>query len=50
LGDKEGVCGHYILTYPSGGSLLTSSGHWIELMKLDSSFESMVKLAKEEYG
>lgn len=27
--DKEGQAGHILLTYPSGGCLLTSMGHWI---------------------
>jgi hypothetical protein len=35
IGDLKGACGHCLLTYPSGGKLLTSSGHWIELVKLD---------------
>lgn len=28
---------HVLLTYPSGGMILTSMGHWIELMKIDTS-------------
>lgn len=32
---KKGQAGHVLLTYKSGGHLLTSMGHWIELMKID---------------
>jgi len=33
----EGTAGHVLLTYPSGGMILTSMGHWVELMKIDTS-------------
>lgn len=29
VNDKEGQAGHILLSYPSGGYLLTSMGHWI---------------------
>ena len=29
IGDYEGTAGHVLLTYPSGGLILTSMGHWI---------------------
>jgi len=32
-----GAAGHVLLTYPTGGKILTSMGHWIELMKVDTS-------------
>ena len=46
----KGVCGHVLLTYESGGKMLTSCGHWIELIKLDVSEENLVALAQQEYG
>ena len=39
IGKNEGAAGHVLLTYPSGGSILTSCGHWVELVKLDVSKE-----------
>jgi hypothetical protein len=33
----QGSAGHVLLTYPTGGKILTSMGHWIELMKIDTS-------------
>ena len=33
----KGIAGHVLLKYPSGGQILTSCGHWIELVKLDVS-------------
>lgn len=35
-GAKGSAC-HVLLTYPSGGMILTSMGHWVELMKIDTS-------------
>lgn len=37
IGDTKGSACHVLLTYPSGGMILTSMGHWIELMKIDTS-------------
>lgn len=34
---EQGSAGHVLLTYPTGGKILTSMGHWIELMKIDTS-------------
>jgi len=48
--DTKGVCGHTVLTYPGGGKLLTSCGHWIELAKLDVSEEALLRVARKEYG
>jgi hypothetical protein len=50
IGDVSGVCGHVLLSYPNGGKLLTSAGHWIELVKLDVTEEALIRVAKEEYG
>ena len=37
IGEYKGSAGHTLLTYPSGGMILTSMGHWVELMKIDTS-------------
>jgi len=29
IGEFNGSAGHVLLTYPSGGMILTSMGHWI---------------------
>lgn len=42
-----GLAGHVLLMRPSGGMLLTSMGHWIELVKLDASEESLLATAQE---
>lgn|SRR3990167_2330112 len=47
---KVGFAGHVILTYPSGGKILTSCGHWLELVKLDVSLENLLKAARNTYG
>ena len=47
---KHGGTGHVLLSYPSGGKLLTSAGHWVELVKLDVSEESLLRVAEQEYG
>lgn len=44
--DVKGQAGHVLLTYPSGGTLLTSMGHWIELMKVDTSEKVLFDLAE----
>lgn len=50
VGEKEGAAGHVILSYPSGGFLLTSMSHWVEVMKVDTSEKKLFEIAKEEYG
>merc|ERR1711907_689721 len=47
---KKGVAGHVTLTYPSGGQLVTSMGHWIELSKIDTSLESVLRVAQKNFG
>lgn len=32
IGSATGAAGHCLLTYPSGGMILTSMTHWISLM------------------
>lgn len=50
VNDKKGAAGHVVLTYKSGGCLLTSMGHWIELMKIDTSEERLFEVAAREFG
>jgi len=45
----KGTVGHALLEYPSGGILLISAGHWIELSNLDVNFDGLKKVA-ETYG
>lgn len=49
-GGAQGSAGHVLLTYPTGGTILTSSGHWIELVRLDVSMEALLKVAQTSYG
>jgi len=46
-----GLAGHVALTYSaSGGQLITSMGHWSELSRIDTSLESVLKVAGHEFG
>lgn len=47
---KRGVAGHVALSYPSGGQLITSMGHWIELTRINTSVESMMQVAARNFG
>jgi len=49
-GGHCGACGHAILTYPSGGALLVSAGHWIDLTKLNVSEERLLQVVAATYG
>jgi hypothetical protein len=44
-GGHRGLAGHVLLTYPSGGRLLASAGHWMELSRLDVTEESLLQAA-----
>lgn len=50
IGEYEGSAGHVLLRYPSGGVILTSMGHWIELMKIDTSENKLFAVAEQEFG
>lgn len=50
IGEHSGAAGHVLLTYPTGGQLLTSCGHWIELSKLDVSLDNLFKVAEQTWG
>lgn len=47
---KRGAAGHVCLTYKSGGQLITSMGHWIELSRIDTSVESLMQVAARNFG
>jgi hypothetical protein len=50
-GDRQGAAGHVLLKYPSGGILLVSAGHWVELVRLDGvSEERLLQTAADVYG
>jgi hypothetical protein len=45
------TCGHVMLTYPSGGRILVSAGHWIELSHLSGATEeSVLRMCTEQMG
>lgn len=47
---KKGAAGHVTLTYPSGGQLVTSMGHWIELTRLNTTVEEVLHAAEHNFG
>ncbi|CAE7583434.1 SCN11A [Symbiodinium natans] len=47
---KRGAAGHVALSYPSGGQLITSMGHWIELTRINTSAESIMEVAARNFG
>merc|ERR1712232_1227066 len=49
-GRKLGTAGHVTLTYAEGGQLVTSMGHWIELTRIDTSVESVMRVAMHNFG
>lgn len=49
IGEYVGFLGHVLLTFPSGGQILTSAVHWKDLQKMDISMAAMEKvLSKKE--
>ena len=46
----KGLAGHVVLSYKNGGKILTSCGHWVELVKLDVTKESLLLHAERNYG
>ena len=50
IGLKKGCAGHVLLTYPNGGHLVVSSGHWIELSKLDTDVEVVAATMASKFG
>ena len=49
-GNYDGTAGHCILKYNEGGMLMTSNCHFIELLKIDTSIETIVEHARDMYG
>ena len=49
-GQFQGNAGHVLLTYPSGGKILTSMGHWMDLMKVEVSPEKIFQKAEDLYS
>jgi len=50
-GGRRGAAGHVLLRYTSGGLLLVSAGHWIELVQLDGvTEEKLLRTAEAQYG
>merc|ERR1712194_723121 len=47
---KSGMAGHVTLTYASGGQLVTSMGHWIELTWINTSLEGVLRVAQRNFG
>jgi len=47
---KWGAAGHTTLTYASGGQLVTSTGHWIELTRIDTSVEDVMRVVGRNFG
>eukprot|EP01090_Pellita_catalonica_P011039 TRINITY_DN2251_c0_g2_i3.p1 TRINITY_DN2251_c0_g2~~TRINITY_DN2251_c0_g2_i3.p1 ORF type:complete len:497 (+),score=112.13 TRINITY_DN2251_c0_g2_i3:121-1491(+) len=45
----RGTVGHAVLRYNSGGSIIISAGHWIELNKLETSIDKIEEVAAQ-YG
>jgi len=48
--EKRGAAGHVTLTYASGGQLVASAGHWIELSRLDTTEEQVAQVAARNFG
>ena len=44
---RKGTVGHAMVKYKSGGLMLVSAGHWIELSHLNVNEDSMEKVSKE---
>jgi hypothetical protein len=39
-----------LIKYPSGGIILTSMGHWVELMKIDTTEKKLFEVAEKQFG
>lgn len=49
IGKHSGTVGHALLRYKSGGIMLLSAGHWIEL-DLKINLEDLTKVSQKFYG
>lgn len=50
IGDHVGAAGHVMLTYKTGGRLLLSSCHWLELSSLSTSEDNVFKAFEMHQG
>eukprot|EP00933_Yihiella_yeosuensis_P022495 TRINITY_DN1771_c0_g1_i1.p1 TRINITY_DN1771_c0_g1~~TRINITY_DN1771_c0_g1_i1.p1 ORF type:complete len:440 (-),score=66.46 TRINITY_DN1771_c0_g1_i1:346-1665(-) len=48
--EKRGMAGHVTLTYASGGQLVASMGHWIELTRVNTSEANLMDVAARNFG
>ena len=48
--DKTGTVGHALLKYKTGGILILSAGHWIELSNLNVNVDNLAEVAMKNYG
>merc|ERR1712232_212039 len=49
-GQRTGAAGHVTLTYAEGGQLVTSMGHWIELTRINTTLDSVMRCAEHNFG
>ena len=49
-GDSRGTIGHAVMRYKSGGSIVTSAGHWKELSRMDVSEEALLRTIAMQDG
>merc|ERR1740121_380759 len=47
---KRGMAAHVTLTYASGGQLVTSMGHWIELTRINTSLDNILRVSAHNFG
>lgn len=45
VGGHRGWAGHVLLSYPSGGRLIASAGHWVELTRLNVNESDLLRAA-----
>lgn len=50
LNDQVGYAGHVMLTYRSGGRILASAGHWMDLHKVDALPQKVIETMELMYG
>ena len=50
IGENHGTVGHAMLKYKSGGLMLLSAGHWIELSNLNTNIEDLEEVAMKNYA
>ena len=50
IGENHGTVGHAMLKYKSGGLILLSAGHWIELSNLNTNIDNLEEVAMKNYA